>query len=271
LVQVFAHLEDQGQVAGQLARELDSTTERHRVKTLEMQIERGAALVFCLSMPRLTVDDSSQRLVWRGAPEGVQFSVTAPLTQLPQAVIGTLTVWLDTPPIGSGVLLPLGHIKFRLARAQIHKQQRTVRVGESARFYGQAFISYASQDFAEVVKRVQMLSMMEIPYFQDVLNLDPGQRWKQALYRYRRGIPGHRAPDQNQEQAAFDRVSGEVFLGDAVLAFTTSAIDDRDAMRSGEAVHAPTEAASHPHQVSVIEIVFGAVIQSSPPLAKSAS
>src|SRR5206468_378666 len=63
----------------------------------------------------------------------------------------------------------------------------------------------------------------------------------------------------------------EVFLGDAVLAFTTSAVDDRNALRPGKAMHSPTEATSHPHQVRVIEIVFGAVVQTPPPLAKAAS
>jgi hypothetical protein len=80
----------------------------------------------------------------------------------------------------------------------------------------------------------------------------------------------HGAADQDQEQAALDRVCGEVFLGDAMLALTTSAVDDRDPVRSRKTMHAPTEATSHPHQVRVVEVGFGAVVQTPPPFAKAA-
>ena len=36
----------------------------------------------------------------------------------------------------------------------------------------------------EVLRRVQMLSMVGITYFQDLLSLDPGDRWAQQLYRH---------------------------------------------------------------------------------------
>jgi len=81
---------------------------------------------------------------------------------------------------------------------------------------------------------------------------------------------GHGAADQDQEQALLDRMRGEVFLGDAMLALTSSAVDDRNPMHSGKAMHSPTEATSHPHQVRVIKVVVGTVVQTPPPLAKAA-
>src|SRR5437868_1625833 len=60
-------------------------------------------------------------------------------------------------------------------------------------------------------------------------------------------------------------------LGDAVLALTTSAVDDWDPVRSGKAMHSATEATSHPHQVRVIEVLFGAIVQTPPPLPEAAS
>jgi hypothetical protein len=50
--------------------------------------------------------------------------------------------------------------------------------------YEQVFVSYAARDRDEVVKRVQMLHAMRLPYFQDILGLDPGDRWEQQLYRH---------------------------------------------------------------------------------------
>jgi hypothetical protein len=42
---------------------------------------------------------------------------------------------------------------------------------------------YAAEDRAQVLDRVQMLRLMEIDYFQDLLSLDPGERWERELFR----------------------------------------------------------------------------------------
>jgi hypothetical protein len=68
-----------------------------------------------------------------------------------------------------------------------HEESQTTRksllpAGESVRRYRRAFISYASQDRPEVLKRVQMLRLARIRYFQDVLKLEPGDRWERKLY-----------------------------------------------------------------------------------------
>ena len=94
----------------------------------------------------------------------------------PRDVIGTVTVSHRT--------IPIGHIKFKLAitkhpGAELEAQP----TGESATHYYSAFASYASQDRQEVLKRVQMLELLGIDSFQDVLDLDPGARWERELYR----------------------------------------------------------------------------------------
>ena len=53
-----------------------------------------------------------------------------------------------------------------------------------ARRYQSAFASYASPDRNEVIKRVQMLRAAGIQCFQDVLDLEPGDRWEKQLYRH---------------------------------------------------------------------------------------
>jgi hypothetical protein len=50
--------------------------------------------------------------------------------------------------------------------------------------YRSVFVSYASADRDEVLKRVQMLRSLNLDVFQDVLCLEPGQRWEQELYRH---------------------------------------------------------------------------------------
>jgi hypothetical protein len=176
-IQVFAHLPEQAGEAGRLAREFDSDAARRGFKNLETEIRRGSLLVFHLSLPGMKIADPVQSLVWRGAPASVQFEAIVPAHAGLGTFIGTLTVSQDS--------VPVGHIKFRIkivARDQMRLPQVAEPVGQS-RAYKKAFISYASPDRAEVLKRVQMLARLKINFFQDVLALEPGARWEREIYR----------------------------------------------------------------------------------------
>jgi hypothetical protein len=48
--------------------------------------------------------------------------------------------------------------------------------------YRRAFLSYASPDRAEVLKRAQALRAAGVDFFNDLLSLEPGERWEQRLY-----------------------------------------------------------------------------------------
>jgi hypothetical protein len=122
------------------------------------------------------VDDPMQSLVWRGTPQSVQFEVEVPDDYPHRSAIGTVIV--------SQQSIPIGHIKFKLSvcvegggRAEAPQP-----LGDDARHYEQAFVSYASKDRQKVLERVQMLNALGVRYFQDVLDLDPGERWEQRLY-----------------------------------------------------------------------------------------
>ena len=40
------------------------------------------------------------------------------------------------------------------------------------------------KDLNEVMKRVQMLERLHVSFFQDLLDLEPGERWKRKLYQH---------------------------------------------------------------------------------------
>lgn len=177
-VQVFAHMPEQGEDAVRLARELDSEAERRGFKSLETEIRRGSRLMFHLSMPGLEIADPAQSLIWRGVPASVQFEAILPVNARLGTVIGTVTVSQDS--------VPVGHIKFKIkviAWDELCPPEVPAPTGDG-RAYRKAFISYASQDRAEVLKRVQMLARLRIDFFQDVLALEPGARWERELYRH---------------------------------------------------------------------------------------
>ncbi len=75
---------------------------------------------------------------------------------------------------------------------------------------------------------------------------------------------GRCAGDQDQEHAGAHPVRRQVLLGDAVLALVVLAVKDRDAIRGGPRSDPPGEAASHPHQVGVVEVLVVVVVQSPP-------
>jgi hypothetical protein len=108
----------------------------------------------------------------------VPFGVEVPDDCAAGVRIGTLVAFVNS--------LPAGRIKFRLAvsNRQSHDGELLKPLGEEARRFTMAFISYASEDRNKVLARVQILRLLGINYFQDVLDLEPGQRWERELYRH---------------------------------------------------------------------------------------
>ncbi|HAA27235.1 MAG TPA: toll/interleukin-1 receptor domain-containing protein [Cyanobacteria bacterium UBA8553] len=177
-VQVFAHLPEQAEIAQQNALQFDPDTKQLGVKSLGVPIERGTELTFNLSIPKLEVDDPIQQLIWNGRAQSVQFGVTVPLDLTQKTVIGTITISHNS--------IPVGHLKFKLSitSAASSTNREPQLIGEDARLYRKAFVSYSSKDRQEVLKRVQGLAATGIEVFQDVLNLEPGDRWEKELYRH---------------------------------------------------------------------------------------
>jgi hypothetical protein len=176
LVQMFAHLFESAEQVAELALEMDPAARRRGFKSLEVPVARGESLSFELSMPGLDIDDPVQTMVWNGRPQSVQFGVTVPGQAPSGTVIGTVTVSRRT--------IPIGHLKFKLTVARdAPAATEPEPCSEAAQRYSLAFVSYSSADRKKVLERVQMLGAVGIRYFQDVLDLDPGERWERKLYQ----------------------------------------------------------------------------------------
>jgi hypothetical protein len=179
LVQAFVHRSQQSKKVKALATEFDPDSSMRGFKSLGMEIERGTKLTLHLAAPGLEVDEPVQDVVWRGSPEAVQFGVTVPRSHSGGNIISTLSASLNG--------IPLGHIKFKVTiKSAIGATDfsELKPSGISARHYRKAFISYASIDRNEVLKRVQMLSGLGITFFQDVLDLEPGTRWENEIQKH---------------------------------------------------------------------------------------
>jgi len=181
LVHVFAHLPERSEEAAEMVREFDVDAKRRGVKTIDAEIQRGSLLSFRLEMNETLVDEPVKHLTWRGSTDSVQFFVKISESCRAKTLIGKVTIAQDS--------VPIGHVYFKL---KIHLSVADEEFPETAhseptgmmKRYNYAFISYASTDRAEVLRRIQMLDIIKIQYFQDVLSLDPGVRWQKELYRH---------------------------------------------------------------------------------------
>ena len=175
LVQVFAHLpgEDPAGLTGK-ATEAQAGAEKVGGDLLDEKVKRGTTLTFTLSMKGLEIDEPQQSRVWRGRTIQIQFGVTVPKDFQPGSMLGLLVVSADT--------IPIGHFRFafQVVEPGGYQAETPSYIGALTR-YQHAFISYAHEDRAEVLKRVQMLNLMKEKFFQDFISLEPGKPWEPAI------------------------------------------------------------------------------------------
>lgn len=175
-VQVYFHTPVQAPDAAALAEEFDPGTTRRGFSGLQLRIPRDSVLDVELDIKGLRFEEPIQRLIWRGRAEAVQFDVEIPADQAEGPLPGAVVV--------RRAGIPVGRVGFRVTVE--HKPKYSFpshQAAEPVRFRS-AFISYASSDRDEVLRRVQTLQAVGIAFFQDLLSLDPGARWKPEIYRH---------------------------------------------------------------------------------------
>ncbi len=116
-----------------------------------------------------------QTLVWRGEPCACQFTVSAAANSTGRTFHPRVLVLVDSVPVGSLAFA------LKVTAEAVSKTEPELR-GDRARRYHYAFLSYASPDRAEVLKRAQGLKAGGTNFFSDLLSLDPGERWEKRLY-----------------------------------------------------------------------------------------
>lgn len=179
LIQVFVHLPNQASKVVESAKHFDEETEIRGYTNLEIRVKAYSKLGFHLHMPDLLVNENFHSLTWNGRPGAVQFHVSVQENAEPRNVVGKVTV--------SQGSVPIGHIIFKikiLPAFSLRQNGINIPVGETSKTYTTAFISYASEDRNKVLPRVQMLKYFGIKYFQDILDLSPGDRWQRRLFSF---------------------------------------------------------------------------------------
>ena len=175
LVQTFLYPPAQAEVARVHAREADAGADRRGALSLPLDLPRDTRIDLRLEMPGLRVDEPDAMLVWRDALASVQFEVAVPEDLTPGAVIGRIRFSI------AGV--PCGTLRFQVIVTARATSEPAGAADVAVRRYRRAFVSYSSTDRAEVLRRVQAFRIAGLSVFQDVLDLEPGERWERELYR----------------------------------------------------------------------------------------
>jgi hypothetical protein len=177
MVVAFAHLEEHAELLAAEAKERDASVVRRGSEELDETVVRGQELTFQLTMGDLEIDEPSQSFKWKGKLKTIEFFVKVPKTFEQTAVNCKLLVLCES--------VPIGHVKFKLDVTAAASAAKAVEPEPQAfHRYRNVFISYDSDDRSEVLRRVQMLDMVGINYFQDMLSLKPGERWEKQLYKH---------------------------------------------------------------------------------------
>ena len=175
LIQVFLHLADQAEHASLLAGAMDASAKLKGTRSLDLAIKRGTRVEIALSADGLVVDEPVQSVVWRGEPAFCQFLATIPAGTSGQSFFLVVRVSVDGKLVGP--------IKFRLSSDATASRPVSEPLGDHAGPYKYAFVSYATKDRKEVLKRLQMLEVMKTKFFQDILSIEAGDRWQKKLYQ----------------------------------------------------------------------------------------
>jgi hypothetical protein len=176
-VQIFLHKLEQTNSVAVFAEAIDPGTSIRGKTTLTTEITRGERIDVILEGPsNVMIDESHQYLVWRGESRSCQFVVSLPTGILEARRTLHFRVCLLLASI------PVGDLRFPLLVSSFDESEVAEAISGTAHYNRHAFLSYATADRAEVLKRAQALKVAQIDFFQDLLSLEPGERWERRLY-----------------------------------------------------------------------------------------
>jgi hypothetical protein len=177
LIQVFLHSPSDARVVLIDAVGVDTSVDRRITRTLDISIARDTDVKIFLDPGGLMIPHGAatdHQLVWRGQPTSCAFRVRAPLSLVPRNFHPTVRLAVGDRLIGG--------ITFRIRSSLFARPGHALLAG-IPKTYRNAFVSYASKDRSEVLKRTHALRAA-ITVRQDILDLDPGARWEAELYKW---------------------------------------------------------------------------------------
>ena len=176
LVQVFIHEANRSVQVSAQAKSSDPQSESRGSQPLATSLPRDAELCVHLSAQNIEIDPPFEKVNWNGGYIVASFAITVPHDYQPDRILFKATI------INDGV--PVGHLRFMVLVTRDEPRDAAYKpVAHEVKRYRKAFVSYSSNDRVEVLKRLQMLRLQSIEFFQDLFDLKPGELWENSLYK----------------------------------------------------------------------------------------
>jgi hypothetical protein len=175
IIQVIVHSPERESEAKRRALNVDRESEPLASVPLPVQLQMGDQLRFTLECSDAWIREPIHNIGWNGRLVCVHFLLLAPGVH---QTTGTIRPKLSLFVNG----MPAGNVLFKIEIVPFVKRGAPIPANERVQRFQKPFLSYAAEDRVSVLKAAQMLRALNMEYFQDILNLSPGERWEQKLY-----------------------------------------------------------------------------------------
>jgi len=178
------------QAAQNLVVRLDHQAERLAQAPLLVQLQPGQQIELRLMAPDFDIEVPVHQIVWRGGEQVVAFIARIASSSLSHA-LARLQVFCEGVPIGYAVFrvnctpAQRGAGKSGTASETSTGEMPDAKASRPARLarYSRAFLSYSSDDRLHVLRHHQLLKLLGIEVFQDMVSLRPGEAWSESLLK----------------------------------------------------------------------------------------
>lgn len=177
LIQVFVHEVDMAEKIKELAVSADADSAKRFESSLNINAAELKQLDISFVSDDIAVDERTYSMQWQGGVSSVQFIGTIPKNCTKANIFGKIIMAANSVPIGQM------KFKIKVMTGLVKDKDQPLPINAIPfEKYKRIFISYASEDRSEVLKRVQILKAMKVDFFQDILSIEPGDNWEETLY-----------------------------------------------------------------------------------------
>jgi len=142
-------------------------------RSLLLPLATGDRVDLVIAVPGCGIEEPRETVIWRRQTTTAGFLIDVPADFAGDAVHVSVNAFRNGEP--------LGRIAFAMPVAAATGEPEMRVMGDEARRFSHAFVSYASVDRPIVIRYAHAWSVMRQSYFQDFLSLQPGDAWQARL------------------------------------------------------------------------------------------
>jgi hypothetical protein len=177
LVQVWLHEERARARVGDAAEGVDVSAKLRG--STELLSFGDDFVIVRIHVPAGCIGQPPQQILKASASSPATFSLTIGID-----FVGPLVCRISLSRVGKYAEVPFASLSFTISVEATYRGLPVIPdvPTQQPKRYQTAFVSYARNDLAEVIKHVQVLQALGVEFFQDFLSIRPGQAWSKVIY-----------------------------------------------------------------------------------------